>query len=329
MSQATSPGPLRVFLRSMNHGNGGQENKARAARRCRAALSKQLGLITRDQALRAGLSRRQIDTRTGRGEWIALYPGVYADSSSAPSWRRSVLAAVFRSGPQAAASGKCAAALLSLPGFRPGKIEVTTPRNLRNVPFDTRRATVPADQLTRIGPIPLTDATRTLLDISAVVPEATVEEALDDALRRSLTSLPRLKWLLRSFAGKGRKGSAVLRRLVQERCDNGPIPESVLETRLWKPLTRVGVPRPIRQHPVEWDGSAYRIDFAFPHAMVAVEAQSHRWHASRASIVRDAHKNNALVTLGWSVIYLTWEDVEERREVTMGHLRDLLLPRFL
>jgi very-short-patch-repair endonuclease len=98
---------------------------------------------------------------------------------------------------------------------------------------------------------------------------------------------------------------------------------------LWRPLSRLGVPRPIRQHPVEWAGERYRIDFAFPHAMVAVEAQSQRWHSSRQSLVRDARKNNALVALGWSVIYVTWEDVDEKREDTMTQLRDILLPRFL
>lgn len=313
----------------MNHENGGRENKARAARRCREALSKQLGLITREQALATGLTPRQIDTLMKHGEWVALYPGVYADAAGSQSWRRSVLAAICRGGPSAVASGRCAAALMSLPGFRPGRIEITTPRNLRNSPFDVRRGTIPPEHVTRIGPIPLTDAARTLLDISSMVPEGMVEDALDDALRRSLTSLPRLKWLLRSFAGKGKRGSGVLRKIVQERCDDQPIPESVLETRLWRPLARLGVPRPMRQHQVEWRGERYRIDFAFPHAMVAVEAQSRRWHSSRRSIVHDARKNNALVALGWSVIYLTWEDVEDKREATMRNLRDILLPRFL
>lgn len=285
--------------------------------------------MTRDQALAAGLTKRQIDTLIKRGEWVALYPGVYKDSSSGSSWRQSVLAAVYRGGPQAVASGRCAAALLSLPGFRPGRIEVTTPRKLRNPPFDARRGTVPLEQVTRIGPIPLTDAARTLLDIASLVPQLALEDALDDALRRSLTSLPRLRWLLQSFAGKGRHGSGVLREIVMERCEDGPIPESVLETRLWRPLTRLGVPHPIKQHQVEWRGERYRIDFAFPHAMVAIEAQSKRWHSNRQSIVRDARKNNALVALGWSVIYVTWEDVADKREVTMAHLRDILLPRFL
>jgi very-short-patch-repair endonuclease len=178
----------------------------------------------------------------------------------------------------------------------------------------------------RIGSIPVTDATRTLLDLAAQVDISRLEVALDDALRRRLTSLPRLKWLL-STVGRGKKGSAILREFVAERCDNGPIPESVLETRLWKPLTRLGVPPPIKQHPV-LDGR-YRIDFAFPHAMVAVEAQSYTWHSSRASWERDIEKHNALTELGWTVIYLTWTDLREDPRGSIARLRDLLLPRFL
>ena len=312
----------------VTHEKRGQEKKARAARRCRGALSKQLGLIRRDQALSFGMSSGQIDTRLYSGEWIALFPAVYADSNSPSTWRRSVLAAIFHGGPKAVASGACAAALLSLPGFRPGQIEITTPRQLTNTRFRTRRSTVPTEQTTRVGPIPLTDASRTLLDIAATSQDL-VEVALDDALRRSLTSLPRLRWLLRTTGGKGRKGSRQLKELVEDRSDGQPIPESVLESRLWKPLSRLGVPRPIRQHEAEFDGQRYRIDFAFPHAMVAVEAQGYRWHSSPEALQRDAHKHNALVCLGWNVIYLTWKDVRVDRNETMSLLRDLLLPRFL
>jgi very-short-patch-repair endonuclease len=206
---------------------------------------------------------------------------------------------------------------------------VTTPRQLKNAPFVTTRGTVPRDQTIRIGPIPLTDATRTLLDIAGNATEEALEIALDDALRRSITSLPRLRWLLRTAGGKGKKGSQKLRALVERRSDGQPIPESVLETRLWKPLSRLGVPRPIRQYEIEWEGRRYRIDFAFPHAMVAVEAQSYRWHSSAQSLQNDAHKHNALVLSGWNVIYLTWDDIKEKREGTVQLLRDLLVQRFL
>lgn len=115
--------------------------------------------------------------------------------------------------------------------------------------------------------------------------------------------------------------------MIEEREGTGPIPETVLETRLWKPLTRLGVPPPIKQHPVA-DGR-YRIDFAFPHAMVAVEAQSYTWHSSRQSWERDIDKSNELTALGWTVIYVTWSDLRDDIDATVHRLRDLLLPRFL
>lgn len=310
----------------MTDRNGGLDDKARAARLCREALSRQLGLITRRQALDFGYTERQIDRLVKNGSWQKLHSGIYADASSPSSWRRSVLAAVLHAGPGAAASGVCAAAVQGLPGFRPGCIEVTAPRGISGVPYRTRRANIPADLVTRVGPIPVTEASRTLLDLAGDVSEQKLEVALDDALRRRLTSLPRLKWLVRTV-GKGKKGSTTLRKLVMERVDNGPIPESVLETRLWKPLTKLGVPSPIKQHPI--DGGRYRVDFAFPHAMVAVEAQSFTWHSSRKSWERDIDKANSLTAEGWTVIYVTWSDLRESLDATVDRLRDLLLPRFL
>ena len=290
-------------------------------------MAKQFGLITRDQALGSGLTARQIEGLVRRDEWALIYRGIYADLASAHSWRRSVLAAILTGGPDAVASGSCAAALLSMPGFRLGKIEITTPKRLRNVPFVSRLGSIPPHQVSRVGPIPVTDAARTLLDIAGKVDQPILEDALDDVLRRKLTSLPRLKWFFHSLTGKGKKGSAILRQLVDERSDGQPIPESVLETRLWKPLSRLGVPRPIRQHPVA--EGRYRIDFAFPQAMVAVEAQSYRWHSSRRAWERDISKANALTGLGWMVVYVTWGDLKDDSDSTVARLRDLLLPRFL
>ena len=227
------------------------------------------------------------------------------------------------------ASGACAAALLGLPGFRPGHIEITTPKQLTKTPFKVRRAHIPEQQRTRIGPIPVTDATRTLLDLAAVADERVLEDAVDDALRRSLTSLPRLRWIIRTAGGKGKKGSSELWKIVEDRTLGGPVPESVLETRMWKPLCRLGVPRPVRQYEVLSEGRRYRIDFAFPHAMVAIEAQGFRWHSSPSALERDAEKHNALALLGWKVIYVTWRDMKEGRDEMMQLLRDMLLPRFL
>ena len=310
----------------MDHRGRGQRPPEAAMRKERALVSRQFGLILRNQALAAGFTSRNIEGKLRRSEWKALYRGVYADTSFPSSWRQAVLAAIFRAGPGTAASGTCAAALLDLPGFHRGSIEVTGPHHLRNAPFVARIGSIPEDHRTRIGSIPCTNAARTLLDIAGRVGRIHLEDALDDALRRRLTSLPRLKWMVNGVSGRGRPGIAVLRDAIKERDDGRAIPESVLESRLWRPLGRLGVARPERQFPIVYEGTEYRLDYAFPHAMVAVEAQSYRWHSSKSAWERDMEKANVLQILGWRPIYVTWADLHDRKRTVFHQLRRLLLP---
>src|SRR5438270_9369463 len=44
-----------------------------------------------------------------------------------------------------------------------------------------------------------------------------------------------------------------------------------------------------------------RVDFAFPAAKVAVEADGYRWHSGRAQWQQDLERRNALTNLGWRV----------------------------
>lgn len=67
----------------------------------------------------------------------------------------------------------------SLPGFPPNKIEVTAPKRLTNVSFATRLAAISPHHITRIGVIPVTDGSRTLLDLCATATDQALEDALD------------------------------------------------------------------------------------------------------------------------------------------------------
>lgn len=290
-------------------------------------LSRQFGLIVRDQALEIGFTSRHIEGKLRRREWKALYRGVYADTSFPSRWKQTVLAAVFRGGVSTVASGRCAAALLELPGFEPRGIEVSTPHDVRNVPFIAHLVAIASDEQTFIGPIPCTNAGRTLLDLAGAISRQQLEDALDDVLRRKLISLPRLKWIINELDGRGRDGIGRLREAVRERSDGKPIPESVLETRLWRPLKHLGAPAPMRQYPVRYDGHNYRIDFAFPHAKVAVEAQSLRWHTDLSARKRDMDKANAIQACGWrGPIYVTWDDMYDTTRKTFNLLHQMLLP---
>ena len=87
------------------------------------------GVLTRADALRGGLTRRQIQYRVRSGEWACLHPGVYPVGGREADQRAGTRAAVAWAGPAAVASGLTAAWWWGLRNWAPGAAEVTVPRN--------------------------------------------------------------------------------------------------------------------------------------------------------------------------------------------------------
>jgi hypothetical protein len=86
------------------------------------------GILTRSQALAAGLTDQVIATHLRLGRWQRLYPGVYATFSGVPGAGCFLWAAVLRAGPRAVLSHQTAAALWDLSGPATAAIHVTVPR---------------------------------------------------------------------------------------------------------------------------------------------------------------------------------------------------------
>lgn len=129
------------------------------------------------------------------------------------------MAACLAWGPGAAASHSCAAALWGMIGFRPGPVILTVPRHRkRALPTQVHRWSRPdARQITKIGQIPVTCVERTLLDLAASQTSDTIEETLDDALRRGMATPVRLQAILAVGAQQRRPGVGLLRQLLKAR----------------------------------------------------------------------------------------------------------------
>lgn len=69
-----------------------------------AVVAAQDGLVTRDQAIAAGLTKRALATRVQR-EWQRVLPGVYATHRGSPTRRQYLLAALLYAGHDAAIDG--------------------------------------------------------------------------------------------------------------------------------------------------------------------------------------------------------------------------------
>jgi very-short-patch-repair endonuclease len=181
--------------------------------------------------------------------------------------------------------------------------------------------------ITKVDAIPVTTPARTLIDIAAYVPSDTLEEVLDDALRRNLVTLAWLRWRLHEIGTARRPGGGVIAGLVEAREAAHTVPQSVFETRLLRLLRRAGLPRPVVQHRIRTHRGVAVLDFAYVEPRVAIEADGFRWHSSRRQWDHDRVRGNALTMLGWIVIRVTWTQLRDRPDEVVETIRSTLSSR--
>ena len=91
-------------------------------------IAGQFGVISRTQAIEAGLIRRVIDGKLTTGEWEIVAPGVYRATLVAGSFRQRCMAAALWSAPEGLVSVDAAGALWQLEGVnRPARVAALLP----------------------------------------------------------------------------------------------------------------------------------------------------------------------------------------------------------
>jgi very-short-patch-repair endonuclease len=65
-------------------------------------------------------------------------------------------------------------------------------------------------------------------------------------------------------------------------------------------------------------------DFAYPDALLALEADSYRHHSSLSDWSRDRARNNELVALGWRILPVTFDDLRARPRMIAEQVRSSL-----
>lgn len=282
-------------------------------RRLAQLARRQHGLITAEQAARASLSTDMQKRRVRSGRFVRVTPGVFALAGTADTWRQRALAAVLAAGPGAVASHTTAAALFGLSScrFRAVEITVATGRSHRSR-LATVHETVDLSRIdmTSIDQIPVTRPARTLIDLAGSVNKSVLEEAVDDALIRRLVTLDRLESRSRELAGRGRRGSVILRDVL--RCwTAGEMAESAAEMRMVRRLVASGLRRPALQYEVRDRGGHFiaRLDAAYPDDMVGLEMNGFRWHGTPRRFARDPQRLRRLAAMGWIILPCTPVDL--------------------
>ncbi len=291
------------------------------------------GIVGRDELLRAGLDSRAIWRRVRNGSLEEILPHTYRAPGAPACWEQDMAAALTWAGPNARASHRAAAALLELDGFDKREIEITTTRNLKKIEGVLVHRTQHLHRYDSmvVSGLTCTTPARTLLDLGAVCDKDRLEAAVEDALRRRLTSIPALEWELRTQGVRGRRGTTRFRELLQARPRTYVPTDSGLELLIERflrsvvrPPRNLRLPPWVKQHPIATPSGRRLPDFAFVHQKVALEGHSFRWHSGRKSWESDQRRDRELRALGWDILYVTKEDVTSRREQLIDDLCDAL-----
>lgn len=288
---------------------------ASAEPRVLAIMAEQHGLVTRADALSAGLKRHQIHDRVRAGLWTRVTKGVYRHSAVPLTPRAELLACCMAYG--ALASHRSAAALHGIDGYRIAPVEVVVAAGrVKRIPGARLHHSSQMDlarPMVRDG-IPVTGLARTVLDVAGVVGRDRLDRTIDSLLlERRLRSSDLWEALL-SHARPGRNGTAALRAALEARLSEGPVPLSDWSRKVADLLARAGLPRPVYEHRVV-DGRGKlvaQVDLAYPVHRLAIELDSVRWHFNLKSFRDDPRRRNRLSVVGWTVLTFTWEDYTRR-----------------
>jgi very-short-patch-repair endonuclease len=275
-------------------------------RRLARRAAKQLGLMTRPQLVKIGLSRGQIARLVDSGRLVEIVGGVYLVGGAPANDLVHLAAACLATG--GVASHRSAGHLQGLVDLAPSRPEVTVgpTKGSRQGPVVHRSMDLVARDIIRVDGIRTTNATRTLIDLGGVVPASMLEAALERALHARLTTFDRLVRRFFEVARHGRTGVGPLRLLLIDRDPSLAPAESDLETLLLRILRQAGLPEPIRQFTVNLGGVVFHLDVSYPELKIFIEGDGFGTHSTRKAFERDRERQNLLVADGWLPLVFTW-----------------------
>jgi hypothetical protein len=106
---------------------------------------------------------------------------------------------------------------------------------------------------------------------------------------------------------KGRRGIVKVRELIGYAAGRA---ESPMESEARLVFIDSRLPMPELQYEiVDSYGRLWRVDFAWPEAMVVAEYDSVEWHVGRQALLHDRLKTSRLQQLGWAVVPMTVDDI--------------------
>jgi Transcriptional regulator, AbiEi antitoxin len=290
----------------------------------RYLAKRQYGVVSRSQAIRAGLSPDMIKFRVRSDRWQQLHPGVYATFTGIPSRGTWLWAALFAAGPGSVLSYQTAAELHRLSDKPTSPIHVTVPRQRHVVAVSgvcLHRSDRAIDAVqggsrpprTRIEEtvLDLTQTAKTFDDVCGWVTRAVARELTDETrLRAAMSKRQRLRW------------RADLQELIAAAATGD---HSVLEFRYHRDVEKAhGLPEPARQAPFTGpNGRRGRRDRVYEEYGVVVELDGRLAHPAE-NHWKDKSRDNAAAAVGKQSLRYGWTQVTQQSCATAAEVATVL-----
>jgi hypothetical protein len=164
--------------------------------------------------------------------------------------------------------------------------------------------------------LPVTTVPRTLLDLASVLPYTQLRRALAEADYRRLLAAADVEAVL----GRGRHGSAALRKAFDEHLPELAATRSMLEERFLSLCEQAELPLPEVNSIV----CGLEVDAVWREQRVIAELDGHRAHALIAATERDRQRELTLRSAAYRVLRYTWRQVTRYPEEVSADLRSAL-----
>lgn len=289
--------------------------------------AQQRALVTHAQLIRLGLTARQVRTLRTRGLLSVVHRGVYRFAAVPPTWEQSVHAAVLATGPHSLVGLRTALAWWGVPRRETHLVEVVTSDDRRIRLPDVRSyrtVDLPAADHRRAAGLPITSIERTLFDCGRFLGPKQVGPALDHAVRDGLTTYARFQRRVQELGRSGRNGTTTSRLVL---ADRGYGDGFGFEKAMRGLLRDEGFPAPKREYRVHVGERRYRVDFAYPEAMVGIECDSSEWHELHYQTMQDLKRQNRIQNAGLHLLRFTVDRLREDRAEVADEIRDALARR--
>lgn len=233
------------------------------------------------------------------------------------------MAALLAADPEAVLSHRSAAALWALLLPAPGPIHITVPtERAPGAGIVAHQSSLGVNEVTQRRRIRVTSVPRTLLDLAGIATQSELARAFREAEGKRFVNAETLAAAL--CRRPRRRGNKRLRAALANAGYGTGRTRSELEARFTAFLRRHRLRPPARNLQLRIGPLDIEADCVWVQERVIVELDSRAFHDTDTAFESDRARDRALAVHGWTVIRITWRQLERDELQLARDLRELL-----